>query len=52
MKRFQDALDQARKLAKNRLAKNNRDPEALFALTLAAGMESNADMMLKKQHLG
>jgi len=24
-------------------AKNNRDPDALFALTLAAGMESNAD---------
>lgn len=51
MKSFQDALDQARRLAKNRLAKNNRDPEALFALTLAAGMESNADMMLKKQHI-
>ena len=51
MKSFQDALDQTRKLAKNRLAKNNRDPEALFALTLAAGMESNADMMLKKQHI-
>jgi hypothetical protein len=51
MKSFQDALDQARNLAKNRLAKNNRDPEALFALTLAAGMESNADMMLKKQHI-
>jgi hypothetical protein len=51
MKSFQDALDQARKLAKNRLARNNRDPEALFALTLAAGMESNADMMLKKQHI-
>jgi hypothetical protein len=51
MKSFQDALDQARKLAKSRLARNNRDPEALFALTLAAGMESNADMMLKKQHI-
>src|SRR5437867_1491516 len=51
MKSFQEALDQARKLAKNRLAKNNRDPDALFALTLAAGMESNADMMLRKQHL-
>ena len=51
MKSFQDALDQARKLARNRLAGNNRDAEALFALSLAAGMESNADMMLKKQHL-
>jgi hypothetical protein len=51
MKSFQDALDQARKLAKQRLAKNATDPEAIFALTLAAGMESNADMILKKQHL-
>jgi hypothetical protein len=51
MKSFQDALDQARKLARNRLAGNNRDAEALFALSLAAGMESNADMMLKKQHI-
>lgn len=51
MKSFQDALDRARKLAKDRLALNARDPEALFALTLASGMESNADMMLKKQHI-
>src|SRR6195256_1191214 len=51
MKGFQDSLDRARKLAKERLARNARDPEALFALTLAAGMESNADMILKKQHL-
>jgi hypothetical protein len=51
MKGFQEALDRARKLAKQRLAKNARDPEAFFALTLASGMESNADMMLKKQHI-
>jgi hypothetical protein len=51
MQSFQDALDRARKLAKDRLAKNARDPEGLFALTLAAGMESNADMMLKKHHI-
>jgi hypothetical protein len=51
MKGFQDSLDRARKLAKERLARNARDPEALFALTLAAGMESNADMIFKKQHL-
>jgi hypothetical protein len=51
MKSFQDALDLARKLAKARLTKNVSDPEAFFALTLAAGMESNADMMLKKQHV-
>jgi hypothetical protein len=51
MKNFQIAVDRARKLAKQRLAKDPRDAEALFALTLAAGMQSNADMILKKQHL-
>jgi hypothetical protein len=51
MKGFEEAIGLARKLAKRRLAKNAREPEALFALTLAAGMESNADMMLKKQHV-
>jgi hypothetical protein len=51
MKSFQEALDRARKLAKQLQAKNARNPEAFFALTLAAGMESNADMMLKKQHI-
>jgi hypothetical protein len=51
MQSFQDALDRARNLAKSRLAKDKRDPEAIFALTLAAGMESNSDMMLKKKHI-
>src|SRR5262249_15886756 len=51
MKCFEEALALARKLAKARLASNPREPEALFALTLASGMESNAAMMLKKQHL-
>ncbi len=51
MKSFEEAISLARKLAKKRLTKNAREPEALFALTLAAGMESNADMMLRKQHI-
>jgi hypothetical protein len=51
MKSFEEAIARARKLAKRRLAKDARDPEAFFALTLAAGMESNAAMMLKKQHV-
>lgn len=50
MRGFEETIALARKLAKQRLAKNPNDTEALFALTLAAGMESNADMMLKKQH--
>src|SRR5271168_1758520 len=51
MKNFQEALDKARELARQRLEKNPKDPEALFAQTMASGMESNADMILKKQHL-
>jgi hypothetical protein len=51
MKSFEEAISLARKLAKKRLAKDAREPEALFALTLTAGMESNADMMLRKQHI-
>lgn len=51
MKNFQEALDKARELARVRLEKDPKDPEALFAQTMASGMESNADMILKKQHL-
>jgi hypothetical protein len=51
MKNFLDALEQARKLAKSRLAENKNDAPALFALTLAAGMESNANSILEKKHV-
>ncbi len=51
MKSFQEAIQHARKLARQRLEKNAKDPEALFALALSAGMESDAAMILKKQHL-
>jgi hypothetical protein len=51
MKNFQEAVRQARKLARQRLEKNARDPEGLFALALSAGMESDAAMILKKEHI-
>ena len=51
MKNFQEAVQHARKLARRRLEKDPKDPEALFALALSAGMESDADMILRKQHL-
>jgi hypothetical protein len=51
VKKFEEAIAQTRKLAAQRLANKPNDPEAYFALTLAAGMESDADMLLKKQHL-
>jgi hypothetical protein len=51
MKSFQEAIQLARKLARQRLERDARDPEGLFALALSAGMESDADMILKKEHL-
>jgi hypothetical protein len=51
MKLFLDALNHGREMAKERLKKRPKDPEALFALTLAAGMESNADSILLKKQL-
>ena len=51
MIKFREALTKARSLAKARLAQSPRDPEALFALTIAAGMESNADAILLKKQL-
>jgi|SRR5579883_213177 tetratricopeptide (TPR) repeat protein len=50
MKGFDDAIVKARQLAEQRLKRNKRDPEGLFALTLSAGMESDADSMLLKKH--
>jgi hypothetical protein len=51
IKGFQEAIDRARELAGDRLKKNPNDAEALFALTLAAGMESDADSILMKENL-
>jgi hypothetical protein len=51
MKSFQEAIQLARKLARQRQEKDARDPEGLFALALSAGMESDADMILKKENL-
>jgi hypothetical protein len=51
MKDFRGALTNARSLAKARLAQSPKDPEALFALTISAGMESDADSILEKKQL-
>lgn len=48
---FEGAIARARELASQRLSKDPRDPEALYALTLCAGMESDADMILRKHNL-
>jgi hypothetical protein len=51
MKNFRGALTRARSLARERLKAHAKDPEALFALTLAAGMESDANAILEKKQL-
>jgi hypothetical protein len=51
MSRFREALAQARQLARERQKTNPNDGEALFALTLAAGMESDAESILQKKHM-
>jgi hypothetical protein len=51
MGKFQEALTKVRVLANQRVKENPKDPEALFALTLASGMESDADMILRKERL-
>ena len=51
MESFDTAVRNARLLATARLQNNPHDPEALYALTLCAGMESDADMILRKRNL-
>lgn len=50
IKGFEDACGRARSLAFDLLKVRPRDPEGLFALTLCAGMQSDADSMLRKKH--
>ena len=50
IKNFEDATAKARALAAQRLKQNKRDPEGLYAMTLSAGMQSDADSMLLKKH--
>ena len=50
IKAFEDAVSRARSLALHRLKAQPRDPEGLYALTLCAGMQSDAESMLLKKH--
>ena len=51
IKGFHDAIDKARALANAKLKASPGDPNALFALTLAAGMESDDFTIVEKKHL-
>jgi hypothetical protein len=50
IKAFEDATAKARGLAAVRLKQNKHDPEGLYAMTLSAGMQADADSMLLKKH--
>src|SRR5260370_13011710 len=52
MSHFRDAVARACELARERQKANPKDGEALLALTLAAGMEADAEWILQKRHLG
>lgn len=51
MNNFRGALSRARELSRRRIKDDPRDPEGLFGLTLADGMESDADAILEKKHI-
>lgn len=51
MGHFREAIEKARALSKERLKTNPKDPEGLFGLTMAAGMESDANAILEKKQI-
>jgi tetratricopeptide (TPR) repeat protein len=51
MSHFRDAIARACELARERQKADTKDGEALLVLTLAAGMESDAESILLKRHL-
>jgi hypothetical protein len=51
MKGFHEAIDKARAMATEKLKTSPGDPNALFALTMAAGMESNDFTIVEKKHI-
>lgn len=48
---FQDAITRSEKLANARLAKDNEDRDALFALTLSSGLQADYAALIEKQNL-
>jgi len=49
--KFQAALDRAQSLAHNRLNKDPKDRDALFALTLASGLQADYAALIEKKNL-
>ena len=49
--RFQSALDRSEQLAHSRLNKDPKDRDALFALTLASGLQADYAALIEKRNL-
>ena len=49
--RFEAALSRAEALAHQRLAKNSKDRDALFALTLSAGLQADYAALIEKRNM-
>jgi hypothetical protein len=49
--RFQAALDRAQLLAHNHLAQDSKDRDALFAMTLASGLQADYAALIEKKNL-
>jgi hypothetical protein len=49
--RFNAALDQAERIAQSLLARNPKDRDALFAMTLVAGLRSDYAALIEKRNL-
>ena len=48
---FQAAVDQAEKIARGRLAKNSKDKDALFSLTLINGLQADYAALIDKRNV-
>lgn len=48
---FQDAIARSEKLAHARLAKDNNDRDALFALTLSSGLQADYAALIEKRNM-
>lgn len=48
---FMAAIGQAQNLSRERLAKDSKDPDALFALTLSSGLQADYAALIEKQNL-
>jgi hypothetical protein len=48
---FQEALDRTQRLARARLSKDAKDRDALFAMTLASGLQADNAALIEKKNL-